>query len=385
MTVLSVLFPLFGALAPAAGVAWLLWWSDKDREPGRWVVGTFVAGFVGAFGAFFVAAKAASIAGLTRGGNLEENAAVWLFLFGVLAPLFEASKVAATWPAFRSRHFDEPYDGVVYAGVAGLGFAAAEGAALLFRHPGFGVPLVRALLAIPAHLFFSATWGYALGRAKKKHEPGPLFPATWFLSMLMHGLYMHFLFGRGAGAILAVAPLLLTMGVVAYFAARDLAGREKHGILTDRTERAAMSLLELRAAIRTDRGAVRLGWVAFGTFVTLGAILVAFAGSIAAAQWAHIDFARVDEGDLSTVGPAAFLGAGTLLAFPIAGFLLARASELRNLLEPALAAGFALLILLGLLGFAAHVAFLFVIACSPIAWGLACAGAWLGRPSRMTS
>ena len=46
-------------------------------------------------------------------------APVGLIPFIVIA-LREAAKVADTWPAFRSKHFDEPLDGLVYAASAAL-------------------------------------------------------------------------------------------------------------------------------------------------------------------------------------------------------------------------------------------------------------------------
>jgi len=39
----------------------------------------------------------------------------------------------------------------------------------------------------------------------------------------------------------------------------------------------------------------------------------------------------------------------------------------------------AIVLMLILLGFAAPVGLVFALAVSPIAWGLSCAGAWLGR------
>ena len=82
---------------------------------------------------------------------------------------------------------------------------------------------------------------------------------------------------------------------------------------------------------------------------------------------------------MSTTAPVALLGAGLLAAFPLSGFLVARASAARTLLEPAMATGLAIGLTLVLLGLAAPVALVFALAFSPIAWGLACAGAWVGR------
>src|SRR5207244_5834676 len=129
----------------------------------------------------------------------------------VIAPLREAAKVAAVWPAFRSRWFDEPYDGIVYAAIAALGFAVVENALMLRESPLGAIPVARALLALPAHVFFACTWGYALGRAKQVKEPGAIFWLTYLVAMLAHGLYAHLVYGRGSGALAGVAPLLLAM------------------------------------------------------------------------------------------------------------------------------------------------------------------------------
>jgi hypothetical protein len=104
--------------------------------------------------------------------------------------------------------------------------------------------------------------------------------------------------------------------------------------------------------------------------------------SVAFGHWAHVDFSTVDEHDVSTTAPVALLGSGLLAAFPLSGYLIARASNLPTLLEPALASGLAILLMLVLLGIAAPVALVFALAFSPIAWALASAGAWIGRPAR---
>ena len=56
----------------------------------------------------------------------------------------------------------------------------------------------------------------------------------------------------------------------------------------------------------------------------------------------HVDFSVVDEHDAATTAPLALLGVGLLAAFPVSGFLVARASNVPTLLEPALAAALAI-------------------------------------------
>jgi hypothetical protein len=240
-------------------------------------------------------------------------------------------------------------------------------------------------------VFFACTWGYALGRAKRIKRPGAIFPGAWVVATACHGLYMHLVYGRGPGALVGTIPLLLAMGIVASFAIKDLKVRadrsSRTSILLERVSSLYVgsgppSLGTVREAMRREGQPITLRWIFFGALVTLGAMTAGLAAAIAFGHWVHVDFSIVDEHDVTTTAPVALLGSGILAAFPLSGYLIARASNLPSLLEPALASGLAIALTLVLLGLAAPVALVFALAFSPIAWALACAGAWVGRPAR---
>ncbi len=387
---LSVLWWLVPAVVPALLLLGVVHFSDTRREPVPLVLTTFFLGGVFAGGAFYLEYLATKWTGLDVRTHVSGNAGALLFIFAFVAPIQEAAKTAAMWPAFRSKYFDEPYDGVVYAAAAALGFSVTENARMLMTHPHAWLWLARAGLALPAHVFFSTAWGYALGRAKQNKNPGAIFPAAWLLATVSHGLYAHLVWGRGSGALVGTLPLLLAMGVLAFFAARDLRVRgeaEQPSTGGNRLERPSIephsgppSLTSVRDALRREGRPIMVRWIAFGAVVTMGAMILGLAASIAFGHWAHVDFSIVDEHDVSTTAPVALLGAGVLSAFPLSGYLLAKASSLPTLLEPALASALAIVLVLAVLGFAAPVSLLFGLAFSPVAWGLACAGAWVGRP-----
>jgi RsiW-degrading membrane proteinase PrsW (M82 family) len=386
--VLGVLRWLLPAVLPALLFLFLIWRTDRNREPLGVVLGTFAFSALTGAGAFFVEHKAAAWTGLAVQADVAGDAGALLFLFAVVAPLRETAKVVAVWPAFRSAYFDEPYDGVVYASAAALGFAGVENVVLLRAHPEGAVWLARALLALPAHVFFASAWGWALGRAKQSHVPDSRFPYLWLLATLAHAAYIHFVEGRGPTALLVVLPMLLVMGLFAVLAARDLRRRgDERPTGADRLSRLSVDLLskppsldDVRAVLRRERP-VALRWVLFGAFVTSGAMILGVAAAVGMGAAVHVDFSVVDEQDVSTAAPVALLGSGLLAAFPLAGWLIARASGLPSLLEPALATALAIIFALVLLGLASPVSLVFAIALSPIAWGLACLGAWIGRPA----
>jgi hypothetical protein len=208
---------------------------------------------------------------------------------------------------------------------------------------------------------------------------GRAFEATLFAAMLFNGVYDHIAFGRGKTALLATLPVLAAMALISAVVARTLRqGGE------DEPPRARMSIApptigEVRAALWRSEQPVMVRWIVIGALVTVGVITTSLAASVGIGQRIGVDFAAVDRPDAGgSAAPLLLLGAATMAAFPIAGFLVARASASRGVLEAAIASALAIVGVLVLLGLAAPVAVVFAIAFAPIALGLACAGAWMG-------
>ncbi|MDB4939170.1 MAG: hypothetical protein JWP87_6142 [Labilithrix sp.] len=378
------------SLIPALLLLAVVYFSDRRREPLPLVLLVFALGGLGKGITWYAELRASAWTSLDTSAQVAGNTGSLLFLFGFAAPMREAAKVAAMWPAFRSKHFDEPVDGLVYASAAALGFACIENAITLRGNPIGWIWVARTAVALPAHVFFACMWGYALGRVKTIKRPGPLFPTAWLVATAAHGLYVHLVYGRGPGALVGTLPLLLAMAGATFFAARDLRARgersSRSSILLERVSTLYVSgppsLQTVRDVLRREGQPITLRWIGFGALVTVGAMTAGLVLSIAFGHWAHVDFSLVDEHDVTTTAPVALLGSGLLAAFPVSGYLIAKASNLPTLLEPALASGLAIVFMLVLLGLAAPVALVFALAFSPIAWGLACAGAWVGRPAR---
>lgn len=327
-------------------------------------------------------------AGLDVHARTAPDVATVVYAILVAAPLEQGLKVLAVVPAWRSRYFASPRDGVRFAGAAALGFVTAHDIQH-FTLPGAAlIDVGRVLLAVPAHLFFGAAWGYALGReaarGRARRLGGPAFNVTWLVAMLFNGVHDHLVFGRGSAALAATAPILLVMAVVAYTVRRSLVtGDAPAPPARARPRRlviAPPSLGAVRAALWRTEQPVMFGWIGAGALVTIGVITAALAASVVLGRRFGLDFAAIDRGDGTgaSVAPLALLGAATLAAFPVAGYLVARASSSRSVLESAIASGLAIVGVLVLLGLAAPVTVVFALAFAPIALGLACAGAWMG-------
>jgi hypothetical protein len=369
--------------------------TAQDRRPKRavLVLGTFAFGALLFLPAWRVEAWVSVWAGLDEHARTTTDLQSLVYAFFVAAPLEQGLKVAAVGPAWRTRYFEAKIDGVVFAAAAALGFISAHNVELFLSQGTDGLVICRALLAVPAHLFFAATWGYALGRealvssqrgGAKKVLGGRSFKLTWLVAMLFNSIYDHLVFGRGATALLGTLPILLCMIVIGVMGARELLKPREGARSTRRRFLPAIappSMRAVREALSRSERPVMLTWIVLGALVTTGVMTVALGCAVALGHRLGIDFTAVDRGEsagMASLLPLVLLAGAALAAFPIAGYLVARASSTRSVLEPAIAAGLAIAGSLVLLGLAAPVAVVFATAFAPVAFGLACVGAWIG-------
>lgn len=294
-------------------------------------------------------------------------------MMAIAVPLEEASKLVLVFPLYARGRLQERADGVVAALVVAAGFAVAEGAALLLTAPASPVQMVRVLLGSLAHLFFAGTWGFVLSDV----SGGYWLRRMWVISVVFHGLFDHIVFGRGVGTMVLVGPLLLTMALLSWLGLKDARREHDLGPATYRVGEGA-SLNLIRGVVRPRDEPLMLRWIVIGALVTTGVALFAVGLSIYAGHQIGVDFAAADESDVSANAPLLLLGSALMLAFPFAGYLIALASATNSVLEPALGAALAIVVVMILLSLASPVAIVFSLAVAPVAFGLACVGAWFG-------
>jgi hypothetical protein len=358
----------------------------KDGSVGVFVPGA-LAYLLGALG-FFVArgiqllVKDRLAIEVPREGTSDFVSAAYAFL--VIGPLEESLRAAAVAPALRSKELTRPYDAMRVAAGAALGFATCAAAWRVWGEPASFLLSLRVVCDLIAHVSLTSIWGFALGRERRRRLGGSVFTRTFLVAVAFSSLTTHLVFGRGPNALWAALPLVLSAALVALVARRDLlrmsdASRQRR--LSRLLPVSPPTLEELEQALlrRPDRP-LMLRWIGFGALVTTGVLTALVATSVAIGHGAGVDFAAVDR-DTSfdrSAPPLVLLGTALLGAFPISGFLVARASGARGVLEPALAAAAAIVVLVVLLGLAAPVAVVFGLALGPVAFALACAGAWAG-------
>lgn len=318
-----------------------------------------------------------------------------LYAFLVVAPLEQGLVVAAVAGFWRMRRMRiraglsrqlETAEGVAFAASAALGFATARDVVFLLDYGRGWLDVARAALALLCFILLSSFWGYALGRHAHRGLSGRRFSAAWIAATIFTAVTNQMLFRGGVGSLLALLPLVITMLVVGWVLWRNARPADvgsSSGRLSILTSAPAPSLDTIREAFRRHDRPITLRWISFGALVTTGMITAGVAGAVVVGHEVGLDFSAVDRPDAGAdaMAPIALLGIGVLAAFPMAGYLLARASGTRSVLEPAMGASLAMVLVLVFMGMLAPTSVVFAIAFAPIAFGLSCAGAWLGLGS----
>jgi hypothetical protein len=319
---------------------------------------------------------------------------VTLLLYGFLvaAPLEMGVSTVAVLPFWRLRRIRmraglsralEVREGASFATSAAVGFTAMRNVATYWIHGVTWLGVARNLLWTATFTLLCGLWGYVLGRNAHRGMASKRFSSAWVVATVFSAVCDQLIFRRGVGALVAVMPLLVSMGIVAWVIWRDLKGpaQSSGGRLSSLfTATPAPSLSAIRDAFRQQDRPITLRWITFGAFVTTGMITTGLVVAVWLGHELGLDFSAVDHqrAEAEAMAPLALLGLGAMAAFPTSGYLLARASGTRSVLEPAMASALAMVLVMVFMGMLAPMSVVFAIAFSPVAFALSCIGAWIG-------
>ena len=358
---------------------------------GQWFA-TLAAGAVMRAPASLVARLLERWAGIDPVAGTGGQITLLLYEFLVAAPLGQglvAATVAIFWRIKRMRMRAglgrdlETLEATTFAVSAALGFIVVRNVEFLIAHGTGWLAAVRAGLSLVSFVLLVSVWGFELGRHAHRGMSSRQFSVAWLIAAMFTAVSDRMIFRGGLGTILAVLPLVLSLVLVAWIGWRDThpeerrSGSSRPSLLTAAP---APSIGAIREAFRRHDQPITLRWIAFGALVTTGMITAGVVVAVLAGHKLGLDFSAVDRADsgADAMGPVALLGLGALAAFPGSGYLLARASGARSVLEPALGGALAMVLVLVFTGVLAPASIVFLIAFAPVAFALSCAGAWLG-------
>jgi protease PrsW len=204
---------LLSALAPVAAVIIYIYVKDKyEKESKRMLAFAFI---LGAIISIIITTVLYMFFDLFL--PLKDDYSIWqqfVKAFFVVALIEEFSKYIMVRGFLQPRKgFNEPFDGIVYAVMVSMGFAAVENIMYVIQG-GMEVAMLRAFTAIPAHATFGIIMGYYMGKAKFSKNPIKWNLIGLSLAVLFHGAYDFFLFIGFIPGISIGAFISLIVGII---------------------------------------------------------------------------------------------------------------------------------------------------------------------------
>ena len=187
---MNVILALTLAIIPAVIIVIYFYRKDKAKpEPKGLIIRIFLLGLFSTLPAIILEMAISELRGTLKP-------------YHILYPIFKAFIVAALVEeglklfivrrvAYRKKCFDEIMDGIVYAVMAGMGFACLENVLYVLGR-GLSVAILRAFTSIPLHAAVSVIMGYYIGMAKFSENKGTglrLICKGFLLAVFFHGLY----------------------------------------------------------------------------------------------------------------------------------------------------------------------------------------------------
>jgi len=184
---------LLTAIAPVLIIIIYIYVKDKyDKEPKRLLLLSFISGAI-----VSVLITTLLYTGFDVFLPLKNHYSIqqqFIKAFFVVGLTEEFSKyIIVRYVSQPRKAFNEPFDGIIYAVMVSMGFAATENIMYVLQG-GYQVALLRAFTAVPAHATFAILMGYFMGKAKFSNNKIILNFTGLFLAIIFHGTYDFFLF-----------------------------------------------------------------------------------------------------------------------------------------------------------------------------------------------
>ncbi len=273
---MAFIISLFFAFVPAFLMAMFVYWLDRyEKEPLALLGGAFFWGAVVAAGGAFVinTVLGVGIYFLTGSGDLADQTTASL-----VAPFVEEGlkglAILIIFLFFR-KEFDSVLDGIIYAGIVALGFAATENVLYIYGH-GFQeggwsglwtLVFVRNIVVAWQHPFFTAFTGIGLAVARlNKNVLVKIIavPAGYFTAVFLHAFHNSFgsfvggLTGFALGSLLDWSGWFLMAIFIIFILSRErgimqkqLQGEVTSGLISQAQFQKALSPMTMSTAVFT--------------------------------------------------------------------------------------------------------------------------------------
>lgn len=191
----EIFLKILAAVAPAIVLAIIMIRKDKRPEPIGWLLAAVGLGILVGPAVLLLLAYL----GLP---NIETDTFTGAFLSSFISAAIpeEGLKFCALYfLAKKCKHFDEMFDGIVYAVCIGMGFAGLENILYVCSNEDWVmISISRALMSVPMHYFFAIIMGTFFSLAWFDIRNRKLYmTAALVLPIIVHGVYDTLCFTMG--------------------------------------------------------------------------------------------------------------------------------------------------------------------------------------------
>lgn len=276
---LFVAIPL--AFIPAFFFSWFLYWLDRYEKEPRWLLlmAFFWGGFIAIIGALIVSL----IFQVGFSVVLQDENLVDIAGGSITAPLVEefwkGLAVLAVFLMFR-KEFDSILDGIIYGGIAGLGFAATENVLYFlgqYDAAGWGGMFANFALRVGVfawgHPFYTAFIGigFAVARMNSNMLVKIVAPIVgYFLAVLAHTFHnTSLVFVTGLGGLALVILLewfswILFLGFIIWMIRKEQGLLKKH--LIEEVNNGLISQAQYKTAVSFFQFGARMAALSGGNY-----------------------------------------------------------------------------------------------------------------------
>ncbi len=206
------LLPFLLAILPGIAIALFIYFRDiREPEPYGLLILSALFGVISFFIARGLGFLLHNFIFVDAEGKLYELLSAFVFI-GLVG---EGIKfLFLRGQTFYYKHFNQPFDGIVYAIMLGIGYATAENI-LYVLNWNSDASILRMFTTVPANAVFAVIMGYFLGEAKLFKNKIFLYSAlALIVPAFAHGYYDYFLNlvnipGLWVGAIVSVVIVVV--------------------------------------------------------------------------------------------------------------------------------------------------------------------------------
>jgi RsiW-degrading membrane proteinase PrsW (M82 family) len=213
---MGLFLSLFFGFVPVFFFAWFIYWMDRyEKEPKFMLLGVFSWGAIVAAGmAFVVNTSLATGVYLFTRSETATNLTTGALIAPVVEEVWKGLAVLVVFLAARNE-FDSILDGIVYAGIVALGFAATENTLYIYRdgylqggYAGlFSLVFIRVILVGWQHPFYTAFIG--IGLAITRLARNPMTRLVALVGGLGLAIFLHSLHNTLASLVRGLGGFLL--------------------------------------------------------------------------------------------------------------------------------------------------------------------------------